>query len=810
MVEGEDKLRIFLRPIEDEMKKSYIDYAMSVIVSRALPEVRDGLKPVHRRVIYSMLELGLFSNKPFRKSARIVGDCLGKYHPHGDVAVYDALVRMAQDFSLRYPLVEGQGNFGSVDGDAPAAQRYTEARLSKIAEELVADIDKDTVDFQNNFDASLKEPVIFPSKIPNLLLNGSAGIAVGMATNIPPHNIKEVCEALIYTIENPECSSLDLMKFIKGPDFPTAGIIEGVEGIKLAYTTGRGKIKLKARCEIIEEKGKQKIVITEIPYQVNKALLIESIANLVKEKKILGISDIRDESDKEGIRIIIEVKKEANASVILNQLYAHTNLSTSFGIIMIALVDNEPKLLTLKELITHFISHRKEVVTRRTSFELRKAEERAHILEGLIVALENIDDVVKKIKASKDAQEAANILISDYKLTEIQAKSILDMKLNRLASLEQKKIREEHSTLIKLIEELKSVLASEKKIYEIIKKETEEVKNKFSDERKTEIIESEGIEITEENLVAPEDVVVTITYSGYIKRTPLSIYRQQGRGGKGIVATETKENDFVEHLFVANTHSYLLLFTNKGRVHWLKVYEIPESSRYALGKAIVNIVQLEKEEKISAFIPVREFDDRHFLIIATKKGIVKKTNLAEYSNPRKGGIIAIKLAEGDDLIDVVMTDGRDQLMLATKKGVAVRFREEDVRVCGRSAMGVRGIKLKGGDEVVGMVIANDNETLLTITENGYGKRSKISDYRIINRGGCGVINIQCTERNGEVVAVKSVTDEDEIAVISQKGIMIRIPVKLISVIGRNTQGVRIMKLEGEDKVVAAAKIVHES
>ena len=808
--ETPEKSRIIPRAIEDEMKSSYIDYAMSVIVGRALPDVRDGLKPVHRRVLFTMLENGLLHNKPFRKSANVVGTCMARYHPHGDVAIYDTIVRMAQDFSLRYPLVEGQGNWGSIDGDSAAAMRYTECRLAKISEELLADIDKETVDFQPNFDASLKEPVVLPSKIPNLLLNGSAGIAVGMATNIPPHNVKEVCDGIIYAVDNPECSASDLMRFIRGPDFPTAGIIQGTEGIKSAYTTGRGKINLTAKSEITEEKGKQKIIVTEIPYQVNKSMLIEEIAALVKDKKVAGIADIRDESNKEGIRIVIELKKETNANVILNQLYAHTKLAVSFGVIILALVDNEPKVLAIKDIITHFISHRKSVVTRRTAFELRKAQERAHILEGLIVALNNIDEVVRKIKASKDVQAATGMLVSDYKLTEIQAKAILDMKLQKLASLEQRKIRDEHSEMLKLIEELKSILASEKRVYEIIKKETEEIKSKFSDERRTKITEAEGEEISEEQLIKPEDVIVTITHSGYIKRTALNEYRQQGRGGRGIVAAETKEGDFVEHLFVTNTHSYLLLFTNKGKIHWLKVYELPESSRYSMGKAIINVVQLENDEKVNAFVPVKEFDDRHFLVMATRKGTVKKTNLSEYSRPRKGGIIAITLEENDHLVEVLMTSGSNHIVIATKNGMAVRFDENDVRACGRSAMGVRGIKLKENDEVIDMVIADDSQSLLTITENGYGKRSPVSDYRLIGRGGSGVINMQCTERNGNVASIKSVTDEDEIVAISQKGIMIRVPARDISVIGRNTQGVRIMKLEADDKVVAAAKVVYES
>jgi len=795
--------------IEEEMKKSYIDYAMSVIVGRALPDARDGLKPVHRRVLYTMWENGLFHNKPFRKSANVVGTCMARYHPHGDVAIYDTLVRMAQDFSMRYPLVDGQGNFGSIDGDPPAAMRYTEARMSRIAEELLADIDKETVDFQLNFDGSLKEPVVLPSKIPSLLINGSSGIAVGMATNIPPHNVSEICDCIIFVVDNPECTVAELIRYVKGPDFPTGGIIIGVDGIRDAYNTGRGKIIVRAKTEIVEEKGRQKIIVTEIPYQVNKSVLIEEIASLVREKKIAEISNIRDESDKKGISIVIELKKDANAQVVLNQLYNHSRLQETFGIIMLVLVKNEPKVLNLKELIQCFIEHRKEVVTRRTRFELRKAEERAHILEGLIVALKNIDSVVKKIKASKDIEFATKMLISDYNLTELQAKAILDMKLQKLASLEQQKIISENDELKKLIAELKEILASEKRILEIIKKELAEIKKNFADERRTQIVEVEGEEITEEKLVKPEDVVVTVSHSGYVKRTPVDSYRQQGRGGKGVVAAETKEGDFIEHIFVANTLSYILLFTNKGKLHWLKVYEIPEASRHAKGKAIINLIPLEENEKITAFVPVKEFDDKHYLFMATKKGTVKKTNLIEYSRPRKGGIIGITLEPNDELVSVELTSGNDQIVLASRKGLAVRFKEQDVRACGRSAIGVRGIRLRENDEVIGMVIADDTKQLLSITENGYGKRTAVTEYRLIGRGGSGVINIQCSERNGDVVAIASVIEEDEIVAISKNGIIIRVPVRNISLVGRNTQGVRIMKLDEGDKVVAAARVVHE-
>lgn len=801
--------KIIPKLIEEEMKKSYIDYAMSVIVGRALPDIRDGLKPVHRRVLYTMWETGLLPSKPFRKSANVVGNCMARYHPHGDAAIYDTLVRMAQDFSLRYPLVQGQGNFGSIDGDSAAAMRYTEARLSKVAEQMLLDIDKETVDFQPNFDSSGKEPCLLPSKFPNLLVNGSAGIAVGMATNIPPHNMGEICDAVIHMIGSPDCTVNDLMRYVKGPDFPTGATILGTQGIHLAYNTGRGKVRVRANAEIIEDKGKQKIIVDAIPYQVNKSVLIEEMANLVRDKKIIGISDIRDESDKQGMSIVITLKKDANPQIVLNQLYSHTRMQQTFGIIMLVLVNNEPKVLNLKEAISYFLMHRKDVVTRRTQFELKKAEDRAHILEGLIIALNNIDEVVQKIKKSKDAAVASQMLISDYKLTEVQAKAILEMRLQKLASLEQQKIRDEHDELLKLINELKDILASETKIFGIIKDELNEIKQKFGDERKTQIQESDEDEkISEESLITPEEVVVTISHSGYVKRMPVSTYKQQGRGGRGIIAAETKEEDFLEHVFVANTHSYLLLFTSKGKIHWVKVYEIPDASRYAKGKAMVNLVQLDNDEKVSAFVPVKELDEKHFLIMATKNGTVKKTNLAQYSRPRKGGIIAITLDDDDKLIGVSLTSGNDQIILASKNGMAVRFNEEDVRPTGRSARGVRGIKLKGNDEVVGMVKAFDDRQLLSLTENGYGKRTDISEYRLIGRGGSGVINIQCSERNGNVVSVASVTDDDEIVAISKKGIMIRIGVKDISSIGRNTQGVRIMKLGSDDKVGALAKVVN--
>jgi DNA gyrase subunit A len=802
--------KIVQQVIEEEMKKSYIAYSMSVIVGRALPDVRDGLKPVHRRVLYSMHELGLQHSKVYKKCARIVGEVLGKYHPHGDTAVYDSLVRMAQPFSLRYTLVDGQGNFGSVDGDNAAAMRYTEARMSRIAEEMLTDIEKETVDFQDNFDASLKEPKVLPARIPNLLINGSSGIAVGMATNIPPHNVGEVVDAVIKVIDNKEIDMEELILAVPGPDFPTGGIICGKKGIEQAYKYGRGKIIVRGRAEIVEEKKKNRIIVHEIPYMVNKSTLIEGMANLVRDKKITGISDIRDESDREGMRIVIELKNDATPQVILNQLFKHTNLQVTFGAIMLALVDNIPKVLNLKEIIVHYIDYRKEIVTKRTQFELKKAKERVHVLIGLIIALDNVDEIVSKIKASQDAVSAANMLMSDYSLSDIQSKAILDMKLQKLASLEQQKIRIEHDALLKSIKELEEILGSESSILEIIKKELLEVSEKYSDERRTEIsnISIEESEIDIEDLIQEEKVVITITNAGYIKRTSVNVYRGQRRGGKGVLAATTKEEDFVSDVFTASTHSYILFFTDKGKVYWLKAYNIPEASRIAKGKPIVNLISLGKDEKITAFVPVREFDDKHFLMLATKQGIVKKTNLSEYGNPRVSGIIAIKLDDNDKLINAKLTDGNKDVFMATKNGLAIRFNEENARAIGRASRGVRGISLKNDDEVVSMGIANDNEFLLTITENGYGKRTGLQEYRQIGRAGMGVINIQCTERNGKVVAVQSVCEGDDLMFITKNGITIRTSVNGISSIGRNTQGVTLMKLDG-DKVVAAAVIKNE-
>ncbi len=800
---------ILNREITQEMKTSYLDYAMSVLVARALPDARDGLKPVQRRVLYAMFhDLGLLHNKQHRKSARIIGETLGKYHPHSESAVYDTMVRMAQDFSLRYPLIDGQGNWGSIDGDSAAAIRYTEARLSKIAEELLNDLEKDTVDFAPNFDASLKEPLVLPSKIPNLLINGSAGIAVGMATNIPPHNFSEVTDAIIATISNPEISIEELMQHIKGPDFPTGGIIGGNAGIKQAYKTGKGLITLRAKTSLEKVKDRQRIIVDEIPFQINKSQLIEEMADLVRDKKLLGISDLRDESDKEGLRIVIELKKEANHEVVLNQLFTHTKLETTFGIIMIALRNNEPKTLNLKEVLECFISHRKEVVRRRTAFELSKAEEKAHILQGITIALEHIDDVISLIRKSKDAPAAKTGLITQFKISEKQAAAILDMKLQRLASLEQEKVKTEFNELVKLIMHLKEILSDDEKILDIIRDETTELRQKYNDTRRTVIGESiEDVEI--EDLIPSQEEVVTITHNGYIKRLSLDTYKQQKRGGKGVIAAEIGEQDFVEKIFVANTHSFILFFTDRGIVHWLKVYKIPEASRQAMGKAVVNLLEL-KDEKITAFIPVKQFDDKHSLVMATKNGVIKKTKLSEYSNPRKGGIISITLEEGDSLIGVELTDETKEVIIATNNGLAARFNEQDVRQTGRSSQGVRGIRLKEGDEVVGMVVAEKDHSLLTITENGYGKRTAITEYRLIGRGGLGVINIQTTERNGKVAVIKSVSESDELMLISKKGIGIRMPAKDISEIGRNTQGVRIMKLDKDDKVVAAAIIPKEN
>jgi DNA gyrase subunit A len=772
--------RILNRRIEEEMESSYIDYAMSVIVGRALPDVRDGLKPVHRRILYAMNEAGMTPDKPYKKSARIVGDVLGKYHPHGDTAVYDTIVRMAQDFSLRYPLVDGQGNFGSIDGDRAAAMRYTEVRLSKIATELLTDIDKDTVDFVPNYDDSLKEPRVLPAKLPNLLLNGSSGIAVGMATNMPPHNLTEVVDALTTIINNPETPVEELMETLTGPDFPTGGYILGRSGIREAYSTGRGKITLRAKAEIEEGEKRQRILVSEIPYMVNKSRLIESIADLVKDKKIEGISDLRDESDREGMRIVIELKTNSQADIVLNQLYKHTQMQTTFGIINLALINGQPVVHSLKELLDAYLAHRKEVVIRRTKFELEKAEKRAHILEGLRTALDSIDAVIKLIRGSKNAEVAKEGLMEDFALTDVQAQAILDMRLQRLTALEREKIDSEYEQLQKRIKHYREVLADPQMVLDIIQGELTELKDKYGDSRRTEIVEGElGIE--DEDLIPVEDMIVTITNTGYIKRVPMETYRSQRRGGKGVIGMETKEEDFVEDLFVASTHDFVLFFTNLGKVHWLKVYRLPLTGRYSKGKAIVNLLELGGGEKVRATIPVSEFDSDRFIFFATKKGTVKKTYLSAYSRPRRGGIIAINLDSDDELISVKLTDGTQDIFMATKNGKAIRFSETDVRPIGRGTRGVRGIRLKKGDEVIGMDLAIDDSQILTITE-----------------------------RNGKAVSTKEVSGEEEIMVTTLDGIVIRTRVEEISVVGRNTKGVRIMRLKKGDLVVAVAKILPEN
>ncbi len=795
--------------IEEEMKNSYINYAMSVIVGRALPDVRDGLKPVHRRILFAMKELGVEHNKPYKKSARIVGDCMGKYHPHGDVAIYDTLVRMAQGFSLRYTLVEGQGNFGSVDGDVAASMRYTEARLARITDWMLLDIEKNTVDFVPNFDGSLQEPSVLPACLPNLLVNGSSGIAVGMATNIPPHNLKEVTEAVIFVIENPDCEPKDLLKKIKGPDFPTGGIIRGTQGIRNAYTTGRGIIKVYAKAFIEEQKtGKEAIIVKEIPYLVNKSNLIESIANLIQAKKIEGITDLRDESDKDGMRIVIELRRGINANIILNQLYKHTQMQETFGVIMLALVGGRPKVLNLKELLDEFIKHRKEIIARRTRFDLEKAQDRAHILEGLKIALKNLDRIIKTIKESENPQVAKEALVKKFDLSEKQAQAILEMQLQRLTNLERDKIDKEYLELIKKIELYKSILGSEKKVLEIVKDEMKALTEKFGDERRTEIApEQEELEI--EDLIAEEDVVITISHAGYIKRLPVSSYRKQRRGGKGVTGADMKEEDFIEHLFIASTHDYILFFTDKGVIHWLKVHEIPEGGRLSKGKAIINLLSLATGEKISAFVPVREFKEGYFLAMATRNGLVKKTALTAYSNPRKGGIIGIGLEKDDGLIEVAMTNGEDELLIATKEGKAIRFKESQVREMGRAAKGVRGIRLGKKDACIAMEIVKPDQTVLTVTGQGFGKRTTFKEYRIQSRGGKGIINIKVTGKNGEAVGMKTVSDKDEIMLMSEKGMIVRSPIKDIRTTGRSTQGVRLIKLDSGDKVASLAKIVPE-
>ncbi len=797
--------------IEDEMKSSYLDYAMSVIVGRALPDVRDGLKPVHRRILFGMNEMGLVHNRAYRKSAKIVGEIMGNYHPHGDTAIYDTLVRMAQDFNMRYPLVDGQGNYGSMDGDSPAAMRYTEARMTKLAEELLADIDKETVDFGPNYDDSRQEPLVLPTKVPNLLINGAGGIAVGYATNIPTHNLAEVVDGLLLLLDNQDITVAQLMQKIPGPDFPTAGFIYGLGGIKEAYETGRGLIKIRAKVvvETDPRTERDRLIVTEVPYQVNKAKLIEKIAELIQEDRLKGISDLRDESsDREGVRIVIELKRNEIPQVVLNNLYKNTQLETTFGVIMLALVNNRPEVLNLKQILHHFIEHRREVVVRRTAFELRKAEERAHILEGLKIALDNLDAVISLIRRAQSPEEARIGLMRQFALTEIQANAILDMRLQRLTQLERAKLVEEYQEVLKQIEYLKSVLASEALVRTIIKDELTKIREEYKDERRTQIVKEEG-EISLEDLIAEEEVVVTISHAGYIKRNAASLYRAQRRGGKGKIGMGIKEEDFVETLFTASTHQTLLFFTDAGKVYWLKVHEIPEASRAAKGKALVNLLALAGSEKVTATLPVKEFREDQFVVMATKNGLVKKTELSAYSNPRQGGIIALGLEDGDKLIGVQLTDGQREILLGTKQGITIRFSEDGVRAMGRTAYGVKGITLEEGNEVIGMeTITPDSTTsILTVTEGGYGKRTPVGEYRVQGRGGKGIISVKTTERNGLAVGFLQVRDSDEIMLMAAQGKVLRCKVGDIREIGRNTQGVRILDLEGEDdRVVAVARL----
>lgn len=793
--------------LEDEMKSSYIDYAMSVIVSRALPDVRDGLKPVHRRVLYGMSELGLSYNRPYKKSARIVGEVLGKYHPHGDTAVYDTMVRMVQDFSLRYPLVDGQGNFGSVDGDSAAAMRYTEARMARITEEMLRDLEKNTVEFANNFDESLQEPTVMPAYLPNLLVNGSSGIAVGMATNIPPHNLGEVVDGVIALIENPAITIEELMKFVTAPDFPTGGIIFGYEGVREAYLTGRGRVVIRAKANVETLKNdRENIIVTEIPYQVNKANLIEKIADLVKEGKLTDISNIRDESDRDGFRIVIETKRDGQPDVILNQLFKHTQMQVTFGVIMLALVDGIPKVLTLKEVMEHFVKHRMEILVRRTKFELDAAERRAHILEGYLIALDNIDAVIETIKKSKDVETAKTNLMHKFKLSEIQAKAILDMRLQRLTGLERQKIEDEYREVIQLIEGLRGILESEEKRKLIIIKELRELKEKYSDARRTDIIRDYK-DFCLEDTIAQEDVVVTISHRGFIKRFPVSGYRRQARGGRGVTGAGTKDEDFIEHMFISSTHNYIMFFTDKGKCYWLKVFEVPEGGRATRGRAIQNLIEIEKNEKITAFVSVKEFTPDKFLIMATQNGTIKKTNLSAYGNVRKGGIIAINLVENDNLIEVKLSDGSHDVVIGTKDGIAIRFNEADVREMGRTATGVRGIKLSKGNKVVSMLVVKSPTTLLAATDKGYGKRSDISDYRITRRGGKGIITIKTGEKTGNLIAMKEVNDNDELVIITSGGMVIRQGIKELRVMGRNTQGVRLIRLKEGEVIADLARVV---
>ncbi|WP_419698420.1 DNA gyrase subunit A [Mucilaginibacter sp. NFX135] len=808
--------RIISINIDEEMRSAYIDYSMSVIVSRALPDVRDGLKPVHRRVLYGMFDMGLNNNKPYKKSARIVGDVMGKYHPHGDKSVYDTMVRMAQEWNLRYLLVDGQGNYGSMDGDEPAAMRYTEARLKKLAEEMVADINKDTIDFQPNFDESEQEPTVLPCKFPNLLVNGASGIAVGMATNMAPHNLSEVIDATIALIDNRQIEIAELMKFVKGPDFPTGGIIYGFEGPREALETGRGRVVIRARAEI-ETHGsdRERIIVTEVPYQVNKALMIERTADLVNDKKLEGISAIRDESSREGIRIVYEIKREANAAIVLNNLFKYTALQTSFSVNNIALVNGRPMMLNLRDLIHHFVEHRHEVVVRRTKFELSEAEKRAHILEGLLIALDHLDEVIRLIRASQTPDEAREGLISQFGLTDIQARAILDMTLRRLTGLERDKIKDEYAELMKLIEYLNSILNDEGLRMQIIKDELIEIKDKYGDERRTEIVHSSA-EMQTEDFIEDEDVVITISREGYIKRTPLTEYRRQGRGGKGSIGSNSRDADFIEHLLVASNHNYMLFFTESGQCYWLRVFEIPEGTRTSKGRAIQNIINIPKEDNIKAYIKLISLKDQNylennFIIMCTKKGTIKKTSLEAYSRPRANGINAININEGDSLLEATLTTGSSEIVMALKSGRAIRFNESTVRPMGRTATGVRGISLDSdNDEVVGMISIDDAETtVLVVSEKGYGKRTDIDDYRVTNRGGKGVKTLNITEKTGNLVAIKGVTDKEDLMIINKSGIIIRIAVSELRTMGRATQGVRLITLKGNDEIASVAKIEHD-
>jgi DNA gyrase subunit A len=791
------------------MKDSFIDYSMSVIVQRALPDVRDGLKPVHRRILYAMNGLGLQPGRPYKKCATVVGDVLGKYHPHGDTTVYDSLVRMVQDFSLRYPLVDGQGNFGSIDGDSAAAYRYTEARLTQLAVAMLDDIEKNTVAWAPNFDDRLEEPTVLPSRLPNLLINGSSGIAVGMATNIPPHNIGEVAAAAKHLIDQPDCDVAALREHVQGPDFPTGGFIYGRDGVTDCYETGRGRIVMRARAFVEEtQAGRERIVITEIPFQVNKSRLIEQIADLVRRKKVTDISDLRDESDRDGMRVVVELKRDANPTVVLNQLYKHTQMQTTFGVIMLALVDGQPQILDLKQLLQHFIAHRHEVITRRTEYDLGQAEAREHILEGLKIAVDNIDEIVKIIRKAKDVASADAALRQRFELSEKQSEAILNMRLARLTALEIDKLEAELEEVRKLIKQLAGILASKKKRFDILKDELDELVKKFGDDRRTEIVSEEG-EFSMEDLIADEEMVVTISHSGYIKRIPVTTYRRQRRGGRGLNGMGTKEDDWVEHLFIASTHDYVLFFTDNGQVYWLKVYDIPQGGRAARGKPVINLVQINSQERIAAFVAVRAFSDNQYLMFATAKGVVKKTVLSAYGNPRSAGINAINIEKGDELIEVMLTDGTNDIVLATSHGMSIRFSERDAREMGRATAGVRGIQLERDDRVIGMVVVRRDATLLVVAEKGLGKRSPLGDYRVQRRGGKGIITLKRSARTGSVVALKEVLPQDELMMVTRHGVIIRVPVEGIRVIGRNTQGVKVMNLDGGDTVVDVARVVRE-